>query len=995
MATLPCLVEREIAGHLDRSDIDCQQETPWHGAPASARTSPVPSAFVLLAAVLLGSQAWAEAPSPLADIDSEFVAHGPVQARDLQALGGRALFLTDWPHPGSILWTLDPEPGVATPLVEISAGYATALGATPSHAFVMSISEPLRPVRSSDGSIAGTSVLIDDATLPRYDGPITVGREHYSVGGRFLFLGLGAEGREVWSASGEPGDLQQLTHFPNVNFPLLRFASYPVLGSRTLFFAKISSAPDELWVTDGTPAGTLLLASSVSDEYRAEGAERFQDKAVLPCIILGVSTLCISDGTAGGTHTLSSTPIGNDMIRCGQEFCYSTAGIEPATSLWRTDGTPEGTFEIAIPSGIELLLANAQPVAGGLLARVDGALEGRHLRLFPANGAPSQPLSEPCVDPNCALTEATLYQVGERVAFRAGDPQHGTELWSSDGSAEGTFLLLDVEAGSSRGYYGGFHNVDGILYFAASSDDLGQELWRTDGTPQGTWRLSNFEEPIVFDSNLEFEEPLDLVTVGDWILFIASTPASTVWKTQADWGTAVPAAVISATGSDSQTQRFQRNGSGFSFLGAKFGHSDWNLWVTGRSQLVTRGLGLEETDARAGDGPVAALGSFFAVWPDASGYGFLRADAETGAVTELERFEGFDRYRPSVLGELAGWVYFARALDGSTEIRRSSGVAGASDRVATLGGEFLEVIQVTRHGGRLFFVLSDQNGDRELFATDGSESGTVNLEVFGRGAQLERFGTPTLLPHSTGLYFEADDGNGNALWRSDGSVSGTARFSGPELRLFESNYPPLVLSGAIYFFAGNSSGAFLFRTEGSAMDIAPVAELPENTLGFQLGESFAATTEHHIVMAGGSDATGIELWSFAENSSDFSLLKDIQPGPRSSLPGQLTSAGGQVFFRAREDQHGAELWRTDGTAAGTHLEADIHPGPGSSSPNHLAGGADALLFNALHPLIGREPWILRVDALSTSIQREGFESGSLAGWSETFPVATSPSSASP
>lgn len=994
MAASSRVAEQEIGWHRNRRnrcDIACPQEARALRAPTITRFSSVSNALALVAAAVLCSQAWAESPTPLADINPEFVARGPVQARDLQAFGGRAFFLTSWPYPGSILWTLDPAPGAATPLVELSAGYAMMLGATPSHVFVMSSLEPLRPVRTSDGTTAGTSVLMDDATLPRYDGPITLGRTHYSVGGRFLFLGVGAEGREVWSASGAPGDLQQLSHFPNANFPILRFAPYPVLESKTLFFAKISNAPDELWVTDGTPAGTLLLASSVNDEYRPEAAKRYLDKAVLPCVVFGLSTLCVSDGTVAGTHTLSTVPIGNDILRCGQDFCYSSAGIEPATGLWRTDGTMEGTFELPIPAGIELLLANAQPVAGGLLARVDGDLQGRHLRFFPASGAPSEPLNEPCVDPNCTLSGAKLYQVGERVVFRAGDSQHGTELWSSDGTAAGTFLLVDVETGSSSGYYGGFHDVDGILYFAASSDDLGQELWRTDGTPMGTWRLSNFEEPIVFDAHLEFEEPLDLVTVDDWILFIASTPAPTVWKTQADWGAAVPAADISATGSDSQTQTFQRNASGFSFLGARYGLSDWDLWTTERSKLVTRGLGLLNTDARDVDGPVAALGHFFAIWPEGSGYRLLRGDAETGSVIALERFDG---YRPSILGELGGWLYFARSLDGTTEIRRSQGDAGPSDLVTTLAGAYRDAVQVTRHGNRLFFVLSDQNGDRELFATDGSESGTVNLEVSARGARLEPFEKPTLLSHSTGLYFEADDGNGNALWRSDGTVSGTARFSGPELRLVESNYPPLVLDDAIYFFAGSSAGVFLFRTEGSAMDIAPVAELPEHISSFRLGESFAATTEHHIVMTAGSDATGIELWSFAENGSNFSLLKDIQPGPRSSVPGQLTSAGGQAFFRARDDLHGAELWRTDGTTAGTHLEADIHPGPGSSSPNNLSGGADALLFDALHPLTGREPWILRLDAPS-SLHREGFESGSLAGWSETFPVANSPTSASP
>ena len=64
---------------------------------------------------------------------------------------------------------------------------------------------------------------------------------------------------------------------------------------------------------------------------------------------------------------------------------------------------------------------------------------------------------------------------------------NGRELWSSDGSREGTRLVRDIRPGQR----GGLHDsvgvtIDGVLLFTADDGELGVELWRTDGTPDGT-----------------------------------------------------------------------------------------------------------------------------------------------------------------------------------------------------------------------------------------------------------------------------------------------------------------------------------------------------------------------------------------------------------------------------------------------------------------------------------------------------------------------------
>lgn len=74
------------------------------------------------------------------------------------------------------------------------------------------------------------------------------------------------------------------------------------------------------------------------------------------------------------------------------------------------------------------------------------------------------------------------------------------------------------------------------------------------------------------------------------------------------------------------------------------------------------------------------------------------------------------------------------------------------------------------------------------------------------------------------------------------------------------------------------------------------------------------------------------------------VVRDINPGGRSSDPQQLISAGDQVFFTAIQSGTGRELWRTDGTTIGTQLVADLTPGTRSSNISGLVALHDRAYF---------------------------------------------------
>jgi len=63
--------------------------------------------------------------------------------------------------------------------------------------------------------------------------------------------------------------------------------------------------------------------------------------------------------------------------------------------------------------------------------------------------------------------------------FSANDGELGDELWQSNGTEEGTVLLLDINPGPDWSYPYGFTEVNGALFFASvTPPTTAWQLWR-------------------------------------------------------------------------------------------------------------------------------------------------------------------------------------------------------------------------------------------------------------------------------------------------------------------------------------------------------------------------------------------------------------------------------------------------------------------------------------------------------------------------------------
>lgn len=253
-------------------------------------------------------------------------------------------------------------------------------------------------------------------------------------------------------------------------------------GYKAFFAAYDATHGEELWVTDGTQAGTFMVKDifpgSTSSEVNY--LTRFNDKVVFAATDgANGSELWISDGTEAGTFMVKdihdfgdSNPIGFTQVNETQ-FIFAAMDFEsenyfPGTDakqkwLYVSDGTEAGTeliYEVDM--------------------RYPGQDNASHLTPY--------------------------MRVGRQVFFKADniDRTVGEELWITDGTRAGTRFLKDlntesIESGTANSAIDNMLNFyNEKLFFKAFSIESNNEPWASDGTTEGTYQI--------YDQNPTFED---------------------------------------------------------------------------------------------------------------------------------------------------------------------------------------------------------------------------------------------------------------------------------------------------------------------------------------------------------------------------------------------------------------------------------------------------------------------------------------------------------
>ena len=418
---------------------------------------------------------------------------------------GRELFASDGTAAGTML-IADLNPG-STSTVFSEMG---VLGLRLAFRF----SDPVHGVEvwSTDGTAAGTALLKDiNATAP-YVGSAP---SHFTAwNGRLYFMADdGLVGRELWgsdlTAAGTllVADLS-LPH-PSSADPTFLMA----FAQQVLFSANDGIAGAELWISDGTAAGTRMLADlnpgSASSSPRALAV--CAGKAYFSALVttLGNDTgreLWVTDGTPAGTSLLKDINPGRasgapEFAVVFREQIYFTAyDASHGQELWRSDGTAAGTTLVKDfdPAGNGLATAaNVICVRGDqLIVVADDGVHGQELWTSDGTSAGTtllldlHPGSEDGV--RIVSTQPALSIVaGDTYFFCGTEGTQGYELWKSDGTAAGTVLVKDIQPGSGAALPAHFGAFADKVCFQANDGVHGVEPWVSDGTAAGTFQLAD------------------------------------------------------------------------------------------------------------------------------------------------------------------------------------------------------------------------------------------------------------------------------------------------------------------------------------------------------------------------------------------------------------------------------------------------------------------------------------------------------------------------
>ncbi|HYH47712.1 MAG TPA: ELWxxDGT repeat protein, partial [Thermoanaerobaculia bacterium] len=373
-----------------------------------------------------------------------------------------------------------------------------------------------RELWSSDGTPGGTDLLAD--VRPDGDGfDLFVLHALSAVGPRLVFFADdGVNGNEPWASDGTPAGTAPLGDFrPGSDsfFPwALTFLPdrHAVLGGRLFFRAAEGHTDIEVWSTDGTAAGTWQVGdvntqSSAFDLlfFGRLGAVRpLADLADLSGAVLfpahdgsgaGLAPW-VSDGSEAGTLQLGNpgSPEGafspQEFTVLGDAALFAAGNGLVSHALWRTDGTPAGTFRLAEdqdfdndpPAWLTRLGERVLFSGGGRLWASDGTLDGTLPVPAGVSGDPGSP---------AALTP--LGDPAGFLLFRAHSAGQGEELWATDGTAFGTFRLLDIWPGPESSSPTSLTAAGGQVFFSAEDPDAGRELWVSDGSEEGTRRVAD------------------------------------------------------------------------------------------------------------------------------------------------------------------------------------------------------------------------------------------------------------------------------------------------------------------------------------------------------------------------------------------------------------------------------------------------------------------------------------------------------------------------
>lgn len=308
-------------------------------------------------------------------------------------------------------------------------------------------------------------------------------------------------GHELWVTDGTPGNVNLVKDIDPDGSDSNPYLLTPFQG-KLYFVCDSSNWGRELWVTDGTQAGTRpvkninpTLSFSLGDSgidglvpgpdalYFWAKSDDASGKELWKSDGTEAGTAMVKDIRPGSGNGASGKPLTNS-VWLGNHLIFVANDGNTGEELWITDGTEAGTMLLAdinpgsSGSGIQILTEingsvffKANNGSNGIeLWITDGTTNGTHL-LKDINPGAGSGLGSYTID-------FCVFQ--NKLLFEGYENEHGSELWISDGTTDGTYLFYDIDPGAAESSPDGFHVSGATLLFFAQTAPTGRELWKLD-----------------------------------------------------------------------------------------------------------------------------------------------------------------------------------------------------------------------------------------------------------------------------------------------------------------------------------------------------------------------------------------------------------------------------------------------------------------------------------------------------------------------------------
>jgi ELWxxDGT repeat protein len=409
---------------------------------------------------------------------------GGLALSDLTACNGKLYFLAADGGFGTQLWVTN---GAAsgTSVVAGNPNFEiTSLVAVGGELyFIGSDSTQGKQLWASNGTGAGTVLLTDVNTAPDIGGEVhgLSISNMFAVGNTLFFVGdNGTAGPQLW-ASNSSGThaltIVDITPFPGTtDAPGFAMSNFTSFDGDLYFTGDDGVHGPQLWVSNGVTVSNLTFINTGASITGGDAAG-FAESSFT---VSGSNLFFIGNDGAHGAQLWVTNTAGTSMLTDD----YTVSDLGDVTGLQITDMTAAGgkMFFVATDStrGTQIWVSNGNQ--GGVVVLTQGDWR------LPVIGAFT-------IGP--AFT--SVFGYNGKFYFVADDGVHGRQLWDTDGTPADTIMITDVNSASSGSDAVGFgpqglsnfSAVGGKVYFTGSDRIHGLQLWETDGTAAGTFMVTN------------------------------------------------------------------------------------------------------------------------------------------------------------------------------------------------------------------------------------------------------------------------------------------------------------------------------------------------------------------------------------------------------------------------------------------------------------------------------------------------------------------------